>query len=129
MGVHDIKIDIDPIGKPRMTRSDRWTDKEKGVGRPSVLRYFNWQDELRLRLPNYEVPAELTIVFALPMPRSYSKKKRASLLGLPHQEKPDIDNLVKAFLDTLCKEDSYVWRVDASKVWAERGSIILIHKG
>jgi len=125
MGARDIKIDIDPMGKPRMTRSDRWTNKEKGVGRSSVLRYFNWQDELRLRLPNYDVPAELTIVFALPMPRSYSKKKRAELLGQPHQEKPDIDNLVKAFLDTLCTEDKHVWHVDASKVWSEYGSITI----
>lgn len=125
MGARDIKINIDPMGKPRMTRSDRWTNKEKGVGRSSVLRYFNWQDELRLRLPNYDVPAELTIVFALPMPRSYSKKKRAELLGQPHQEKPDIDNLVKAFLDTLCTEDKHVWHVNASKVWSEHGSITI----
>ena len=121
-----IVVDIDPMGKPRMTRSDRWTNKEKGVGRPAVLRYFNWQDELLLRMPDYEVPAEFKITFYMPFPKSYSKKKRESLLGKPHKEKPDIDNLQKAFLDTLCEEDSYVWHVDASKVWSDKGQIVII---
>lgn len=121
MAQHKIHIDVDPIGKPRMTQRDRWKQ------RPAVSRYHDYKDILRLSVPRgYEVPAELTIQFSLAMPASWSKKERISMLGKPHQQKPDIDNLVKAFLDTLCEEDSYVWSVNASKVWSERGGITII---
>ena len=35
-------------------------------------------------------------VFEMPMPKSWSKKKRAAMDGKPHQSVPDADNLVKA---------------------------------
>lgn len=100
-----------------MTNRDRWAK------RPAVLRYWAYGDELRLRLPGYEIPASLTITFHLPMPGSWSKKKQAEMLGKPHQVRPDTDNLVKAFLDLLAVEDGYVWHVNAKKYWAQTGSI------
>lgn len=120
-------IAINPIGKPRMTRRDKWTDADKGKGRPAVLRYFAYKEELILKLPNFEVPKEFEILFEIEPPKSYSQKKRAALLGTPHQLKPDIDNLLKAFLDTLCEDDSFVWKVTMSKVWAEQGGITITY--
>ena len=102
-----------------MTRSDKWNE------RPSVMSYRAYGDELRLKLPGYEPPETFTIEFALPMPKSWSNKKRKAMNGCPHQQKPDIDNLVKAFLDHLCEDDSYVWKVCASKIWAEHGGITI----
>lgn len=64
------------------------------------------------------VPERLRIVFGLPMPNSWSNKKKALMDGLPHQSRPDIDNLEKAFLDALCTDDSYVWDVHATKLWS-----------
>ena len=112
-------ISITPVSKPRMTRSDKWNE------RPSVMSYRAYGEELRLKLPGYEPPETFTIEFALPMPKSWSNKKRKSMNGRPHQQKPDIDNLVKAFLDHLCEDDSYVWKVCASKIWAEHGGITI----
>lgn len=43
--------------------------------------------------------------------------------GKPHQQKPDIDNLVKSVLDALLIEDKNVYRVLAEKYWAEEGGI------
>ena len=63
--------------------------------------------------------------FTIPMPKSYSKRKRESLMGMPHENKPDIDNLVKALLDALLKEDSGVHTIIAKKVWGDHGMVVI----
>ena len=45
------------------------------------------------------------------------------MTGKPHQSKPDIDNLIKAFLDALLDDDAHVWDIRATKVWGTDGSI------
>lgn len=77
---------ITPVGKPRMTRADKWKQ------RPPVMRYRMFCDEARLH--GIRVPENgAHITFVLPMPKSWSKKKRAAMDGQPHQQKPDLDNL------------------------------------
>lgn len=48
-------------------------------------------------------------------------------MGQPHEQKPDIDNLVKGLLDALLKEDKGVHTIIASKSWAEHGSITVLN--
>lgn len=112
-------IEIMPQGKPRMTANDTW--------KPAARRYFAYCDALHLLLPKYELPESLEIVFHLPVYKSYSKKKQAELIGSPHQQKPDIDNLLKAFMDAMAPnhDDKYVWEVKASKIWSQTGGITL----
>lgn len=114
-----IEIDIDPVGKPRMTRRDVWKK------RPCVLKYRAYKDELRLKTKGFKLYDSFKIAFFIPFPKSYSKKKRKKLLGKPHQVKPDIDNLIKGIMDFFCKEDSYIHCVKACKVWGEKGKIII----
>jgi Holliday junction resolvase RusA-like endonuclease len=104
------------MGAPRQTQRDRWKK------RPVIERYHAFRDELRLQWTK-ELPHSLRLVFFLPMPPSWSKKKQAGTLHTPHDQKPDIDNLVKAVLDTLSKEDKQVWRVYAEKYWDVEGAI------
>lgn len=59
----------------------------------------------------------------MPMPKSWSAKKREEMNGKPHKVRPDIDNMVKAIMDAAFKEDSHVWEVHARKVWSDKGSI------
>lgn len=109
---------IEPVPKPRQSRSDRWKQ------RPAVMRYRAFCDDARLckiHLP--ESGAHVT--FVLPMPASWSKKKRAELNGRPHQQKPDVDNLTKSLLDALFKDDAHIWDVRVSKLWGETGRIII----
>lgn len=106
---------IIPVPKPRQTQSDKWKK------RPCVLRYRAFQDDCRLH--NVGVSETPIVIFKIPMPKSWSKKKRLAMLGKPHQQTPDIDNLLKALLDAVFKDDSHVYKVKAAKYWCETGSI------
>ena len=108
-------LDITPVPKPRMVQSDRWKK------RPEVLRYRAFCDELRLKLK--ELPIPLWVTFHMPMPDSWSEKKKLSLLGKPHCQRPDSDNILKAVLDGMLDEDSHVHEIHARKVWAREGGL------
>jgi len=109
---------ITPVSKPRMTQRDKWKK------RPAVMAYRAFKDECRLHgLELAESGNE--IVFVIPMPESWSKKKRAQMSGQPHQQRPDVDNLLKAVMDAVFDEDSHLWSVKVSKVWGEVGLIIV----
>lgn len=109
---------INPVGKPRMTQRDRW------ARRPAVLRYRAFCDECRLR--RVSLPAAgAHVTFVIPMPRSWSKKRRAAMAGQPHQQKPDADNLTKALMDAVHADDAHVWDLRVTKVWGEYGQIIV----
>lgn len=108
--------DILPVPKPRMTQRDKWAK------RPAVLRYRAFCDEVRAR--KIQVPESgAHITFVMPMPKSWSKKKKAELLGQAHQQKPDVDNLCKALLDAVYADDSGVHDIRISKIWSDRGEI------
>jgi len=72
-------------------------------------------------------PLTVGLVFYLPMPASWSKRKRAAMLHSPHCQKPDLDNLAKAVLDGLqpiIGDDCRVWQFGVlRKLWAEHGGI------
>ena len=109
---------IVPMGKPRMTRADKWKK------RPEVMRYRAFCDEVRLRgvaLPE----SDAHVTFVLPMPASWSKKKRQQYNGQPHQAKPDCDNMLKALMDALYEDDAHILDCRITKVWGEIGQIII----
>ena len=112
-----MKLLIEPVPKPRMTRRDKWSE------RPCVVRYYQFKDELNLLWGNREIFQPCHLIFHLPMPDSWSKKKKALMFGQPHQQKPDIDNLIKAFFDCLLVEDSHIYDVRGTKYWSDAGSI------
>jgi Holliday junction resolvase RusA-like endonuclease len=57
------------------------------------------------------------------MPKSWSAQKRRYHDGQAHQQRPDLDNLVKAWCDVWGIDDGFVWRVRAEKRWGEEGRI------
>jgi Holliday junction resolvase RusA-like endonuclease len=125
-------FDVVPMGKPRMTQSDKWkTDpnhpdplKRK---REVVHRYHQLQNRVREQAEKMKFVLGKTFeaVFFVPLPNSWSDKKKSELVGMPCEEKPDIDNYTKFFLDTMAKEDKSVWNIKAEKRWAYYGSIII----
>lgn len=117
-----INLKIKAVPKPRMTRADTWKK------RPCVVNYWAYKDELndKLKSIDIELKDELFVEFYIQMPKSWSKKKKAEHLGERHQQKPDVDNLVKGVMDALFKEDSHVHTIYAKKTWAEEPSITFI---
>lgn len=116
--VGGIVIDIDPVAKPRMTRRDKWAE------RPSVMRYRAYKDALNLKFKG-TLGDTISMTFIIPMPDSWSKKKKIEMNETPHQQKPDIDNLIKGFLDALLEEDSHIYSIEASKFWGYKGKIVI----
>jgi Holliday junction resolvase RusA-like endonuclease len=116
-----IIFDITPVGKPRLVKSDIWS------GRKCVSDYYRFKDKLVLlaRAKRYKIGSTLNIVFQLPMTESWSKKKKKLMLGKPHTQKPDNDNMLKAFQDCLTDDDSGIWKVTMEKRWGETGKIII----
>lgn len=108
---------ITPIGKPRQTQRDKWAK------RPVVLRYREFADELRAAAAAAGLdieappPARLDWVARIPMLKSWSNKKRAAHDGQLHRQRPDRDNIDKAILDALFKEDSGIACGYITKVW------------
>lgn len=125
---------IAPTAKPRMSRADAWKQ------RPCVLRYRAFCDEARLRMGPLDMEGA-RVVFFMPMPKSWSKKKRAEMKGQPHRQAPDLSNLIKALEDALyvgknCKakgvrpefqrDDSTIGGyASLRKVWDERAAILI----
>ena len=116
-----IKINLSPIGKPRMTRSDAWKKRE------CVLRYWDFKDKLNKQAGDFVLADSYSVLFCVPFPKSYPKKKMKSLFLKPHQEKPDLDNMVKAINDSFHKEDKHIYKTKSKKIWAYKPSIILIN--
>ncbi len=108
--------EISPVAAPRMTQRDKWKK------RPCVLRFFEFRDAIRLANVAVKLGGS-NVLFVLPMPKSWSKKKKAEMDGQPHQSKPDIDNLIKALLDSVFDEDQAVWQITAQKRWGTTGRI------
>lgn len=114
---------IDPVGKPRMTHADKW------LQRPPVMRYFAFKDTLNLKAnqQKYTIANNIDLIFLIPMPESWTSEKKGKMLGVPHQSKPDTDNLLKAFCDALALDDSTIWNKHARKFWWHTGAIIVLN--
>ena len=78
------------------------------------------RDQLRLlRVHKAASEHAMGVVFYLPIPRGWSKARRIAAHLTPHQQRPDVDNLLKALFDSAWpEEDCRAWDVRATKLWA-----------
>ena len=117
-------FDIEPQTKPRMVRSDKYKKRE------CVQRYWAYKDTLILLAKSMNFPEikdRINLLeFYISMPVSWSKKKKEKYIGKYHQQKPDIDNLLKGFQDALLKEDKQIADVLVRKYWSDKGFIKVI---
>jgi Holliday junction resolvase RusA-like endonuclease len=74
-------------------------------------------------------PVRLSMIASFALPVSWSKRKRAAMLGRPHTQKPDADNLAKAVKDGLNRiawsDDCQVCDLYVRKVWAETAGTLV----
>ena len=90
-----VRIPVEPMGKPRMVKSDSWKK------RPCVLRYWRYKDVIASSVSHFDLSfcAEVSMKFYMGIPKSWSKKKKEEMKGKPHQQKVDIDNVIKGVFD------------------------------
>jgi Holliday junction resolvase RusA-like endonuclease len=117
-------FDIAPVSKPRMVRSDKWKK------RPATDSYWAFKDELKLKANLaglHTLPSEINYIsFIVPMPASWSEKKKKQYDGMPHEQRPDLDNFLKGLQDCLCSEDSHIWKIsNLLKIWGREGKLII----
>lgn len=78
---------------------------------------------------NKEKTISLNLMFVLSFPKSYSNKKKQSLVNKGHTNLPDLDNLIKNVLDRgdgiLWKNDKTVYEINAKKVWSNEPAIVI----
>ena len=113
-----------PTARPRVTRFKGTYDpraKEKKLAQKIVA--SQWCREL------FQKPISLDLKFLMPIPKTFSKKKRAQLIGSPHVKKPDTDNLIKFIMDSMSgivfKDDSCVYNLKATKLYSETPKTII----
>ena len=81
----------------------------------------------------YNTPIELKLLFNMPIPKSYTKKKLVQIANgaLQHVKRPDLANLVKFIEDCLVGmvmiDDRQVTNITAKKQYAiDPGTVIIV---
>lgn len=124
-------LNITPQTHVRATKGDSVffripRDKLRPAGLKRLLRlekYNQYKIDLlaECKKNGFSIPAEGTsVTFFVPLPKSWSKKKRKQYHGTLHQSKPDLSNLLKSFEDAICIEDKYIAHYsEVSKRWVD----------
>jgi len=105
-------IPIKPMGKPRMTKADRWKQRK------CVQKYWDFKAEMQghcKKIP--DDPHEVSWVAYFPIPKSWPKYKKKAMAGAYHRQKPDRDNVDKAILDAIFDDDSIICKGTIIKRW------------
>lgn len=113
-------IPVLPMGAVRTTQKQKFVDE-------SAKRYRIYKQQIALLVKQHikapsERPILVDITFYMPIPSSWSQKKKERMNGAVHRSKPDIDNMIKAFFDSLnkiaWKDDNQVYEVHSKKVYS-----------
>lgn len=121
-------LNISPQTNIRITQGDKIffqipEDKLKPSGlkrKRLIQRYNKYKLDLfeESRLKQFIMPETgAHVVFYIPVPRSWSKKKKLQHHMEPHRSKPDLDNLIKAMKDAIMREDKTIWEYKLTKRW------------
>lgn len=113
-------IPIVPMGAVRTTQKQKFVDKR-------AKRYLTYKQQIALLVKQHvntpsERPILADITFYMPIPTSWSTKKKERMNGVVHKSKPDIDNLIKgcfdAFNKIVWKDDNQVYEVHSKKLYS-----------
>lgn len=118
MAIYQMKIK--PMGAVRMTRRGKFTSS-------TAQRYLQYKSFIGYEFKKQRKgdplkgPIEVEIIFTMPIPESWSLKKKREALGGYHTKKSDIDNLIKGCFDAANKivweDDNQVCKVSAIKIY------------
>jgi Holliday junction resolvase RusA-like endonuclease len=89
-----------------LKRLERYNDYKLSLSALAKQKHFDFPEQ------------GAAITFFIPCPKTWSKKKKKLHHGTLHQSKPDLDNLLKAFTDSLLQEDKIIAHYgELCKVW------------
>ncbi len=138
--MHDIKstvINLIPVSAPRPRVVTKVINGKRVSRAYNNQKYTNYKSAFlqlsKMQNKKFLTGAlELEIIFVMPIPKSWSKKKREAIVGQPHICKPDTDNLLKSVLDalegTIYKNDSQIYSINAKKVYGTNPRTIYYFK-
>lgn len=124
--VFDVPGDPKGKGRPRFARRGKFTKvytDQKTLDYETVIKLCA-QTAMGLAKP-IEAPVGVYLYVRLPIPQSYSKKRKEACLNGSERptKKPDIDNVAKAFLDamngTVYLDDTQVIEMHVKKLYSE----------
>ena len=116
-----IPMEASAKGRPRVTRMGTYT--------PAKTR--RWEQTVAVLAreaydgPAIDEPVTLRVRFVMRRPARLNRKKDPEGL-VPHDRKPDVDNLLKSIKDgmsSVLANDSRVVRVEAEKFYAEKSGM------
>jgi Holliday junction resolvase RusA-like endonuclease len=120
----ELQYDIDPVpaSRPRVTRWGTYYGKKYKNYKAAMKELTDKGDEKYLEGLIF---ADMT--FFVPMAKSWSKKRKAESLGRYCNNNADLDNYVKATLDSLegkyYNNDKQIVMIRARKYWSDTGHI------
>lgn len=122
--VKDEWLNYKPVAWKRARRKGNcYFDSQLPDKRAYVFLSSPWRRKIGL----IQCPVRVDLEFHFKAPPSWSRAKRDSSVGRAHPSKPDIDNLVKFFLDAfngiLWADDALVAEVCAKKVYSDVNGI------
>ena len=121
-------LKITPQTNVRATQGDRIffripRDKLRAAGLSRLLRLEKYNDykssiSALVKQQRFTIPEQnMHMIFYMPVPKTWKEYKKKEMHMKLHQQKPDIDNLVKAVFDSVFTEDKYIADFRATKRW------------
>lgn len=122
-----------PKSRPRFTKSGRAYTPTKTKNYETLIGQCAWVTMWDCKLRPTKSPVHLEMIAYLPIPQSWSERKRVqALAGAIRPPKPDLDNIIKAVLDGCNKivyeDDQQVYSIWARKVyetWDVKPSVMI----
>ena len=108
---------------PRLTQRSKYSELGK--------KYRAWKEEIKFLAKTKGLDLKksggvITVCFFLKTPPSISRAEKSRRLHKPHTIRPDLSNLIKAFEDALCQDDSYIHTYQlCQKKWGEEDKIVV----
>jgi Holliday junction resolvase RusA-like endonuclease len=127
-GVRKYIFSITPQTNVRSTQGDRIYFKipRDKLRPPGLKRLMRLERYNQYKIDLYAISKQIKftppeqgghLIFYIPVPRSWSKQKKARYHHQLHQSTPDWDNLSKAFYDSLLTEDKHIADIRVTKLW------------
>lgn len=125
------RVDVDPVGKgrPRFTRDGHAYTPERTRKFEAAVRSHACGFMKRMEAPRIPVgvPIDVRVLALFPIPKSWSKKKKAEAAKLI--PRIDVDNVLKAVLDALngvvFEDDRQIVKAVAEKRYSNAPGVVV----